>query len=101
MAEIFSNVALPDEDRMLDNEYALLFVCGERAVIDKKYNLLTHPNIKDTEDGGAGAYDHEEAPLAYDMPIFDETRYEDYELLSGKEISGGAFLMGGMPDEIL
>lgn len=82
---------MPDEVRMLDNEYALLFVRGERAVMDKKYNLLTHPNIKDTEDGGAGAYDYAEAPLAHDMPVFDETRYEDYELLSGEEISGEPF----------
>lgn len=82
---------MPDEVRMLDNEYALLFVRGERAVIDKKYNLLTHPNIRDTEDGGAGAYDYAEAPLAHDMPVFDETRYEDYELLSGEEISGEPF----------
>lgn len=82
---------MPDEVRMLDNDYALLFVRGERAVIDKKYNLLTHPNIKDTEDGGAGAYDYAEAPLAHDAPVFDETRYEDYELLSGEEIAGEPF----------
>jgi type IV secretion system protein VirD4 len=81
----------PDEVRMLDNDYALLFVRGERAVIDKKYNLLTHPNIKATEDGGAGAYDYAEAPLAHDAPVFDETRYEDYELLSGEEITGESF----------
>ena len=81
----------PDEVRMLDNEYALLFVRGERAVIDKKYNLLTHPNIKATEDGGAGTYDYAEASLAHDTPVFDETRYEDYELLSGEEITGESF----------
>lgn len=81
----------PDEVRMLDNEYALLFVRGERAVIDKKYNLLTHPNIKATEDGGAGTYDYAEASLAHDAPVFDETRYEDYELLSGEEITGESF----------
>ena len=82
---------MPDEVRMLDNEYALLFVRGERAVIDKKYNLLTHPNIKDTEDGGTKAYDYAEAPLAHDAPVFDETRYEDYELLSGEELTGEPF----------
>lgn len=82
---------MPDEVRMLDNEYALLFVRGERAVMDKKYNLLMHPNIKDTEDGGAGAYDYAETPLAHDMPVFDETRYEDYELLSGEELTGEPF----------
>lgn len=82
---------MPDEVRMLDNDYALLFVRGERAVIDRKYNLMTHPNIKDTEDGGAKPYDYAEAPLAHDLPVFDETRCEDYELLSGDELAGEPF----------
>ena len=43
----------PDEVRMLDNRYALLFIRGERAVQDDKYDLLRHPNIKLTADGGA------------------------------------------------
>lgn len=47
---------MPDEVRMLDNDYALLFIRGERAVSDKKYNLMKHPNIKLTEDGGAESY---------------------------------------------
>mgnify|MGYP005769833825 CR=1 FL=1 len=42
----------PDEVRMLDNQYALLFIRGERPIIDKKYNTFKHPNIKLTEDGG-------------------------------------------------
>ncbi len=47
---------MPDEVRMLDNDYALLFIRGERAVSDKKYDLMKHPNIKLTEDGGAESY---------------------------------------------
>lgn len=43
----------PDEVRLLDNENALLFIRGERPVMDKKYNLLKHPNIRLTADGGA------------------------------------------------
>ena len=46
----------PDEVRMLDNEYAILFIRGERAVTDKKYNLMKHKNIKLTEDRGAESY---------------------------------------------
>ena len=46
----------PDEVRMLDNEYAILFIREERAVTDKKYNLMKHKNIKLTEDGGAESY---------------------------------------------
>ena len=82
---------MPDEVRLLDNDYALLFVRGEHAVMDRKYDLLKHPNIKYTEDGGSPPYDYAEAPLAHDVPAFDETRYEDYELLSGEDIAGEPF----------
>ncbi len=82
---------MPDEVRLLDNDYALLFVRGEHAVMDRKYDLLKHPNIRDTEDGGAPPYDYAETPLAHDIPAFDETRYEDYELLSGEDIAGEPF----------
>lgn len=82
---------MPDEVRLLDNDYALLFVRGEYAVMDRKYDLLKHPNIRDTEDGGAPPYDYAEAPLAHDVPAFDETRSEDYELLSGEDIAGEPF----------
>ena len=82
---------MPDEVRLLDNDYALLFVRGEHAVMDRKYDLLKHPNIRDTEDGGAPAYDYAQAPLAHDLPVIDETRSEDYELLSGEDIAGEPF----------
>jgi len=82
---------MPDEVRLLDNDYALLFVRGEHAVMDRKYDLLKHPNIRDTEDGGAPPYDYAEAPLAHDVPAFDETRSRDYELLSGEDIAGEPF----------
>ena len=51
---------MPDEVRMLDNQYALLFVRGERPVRDLKYDILKHPNIKLTTDGGAEPYRHGE-----------------------------------------
>lgn len=47
---------MPDEVRMLNNEYAILFIRGEKAIMDKKYNLMKHKNIKLTEDGGAESY---------------------------------------------
>ena len=43
---------------MLDNSCAILFVRGERAVKDLKYDILKHPNIRLTEDGGAEPYVH-------------------------------------------
>jgi len=49
---------LPDEVRTLDNDYAILFIRGERPVMDREYDILKHPNIKRTEDGGAKPYIH-------------------------------------------
>ena len=54
----------PDEVRMLDNRYALLFIRGERPVKDLKYNILKHPNVALTTDGKAEAYQHGTDPLS-------------------------------------
>jgi len=48
----------PDEVRMLDNKYALLFIRGERPVKDLKYDILKHPNVKYTTDGSGEVYVH-------------------------------------------
>lgn len=48
----------PDEVRMLDNRYALLFIRGERPVQDLKYDILKHPNVAFTTDGGSAPYMH-------------------------------------------
>jgi len=48
----------PDEVRMLDNQYALLFIRGERPVKDLKYDILKHPNVVLTADGNADPYVH-------------------------------------------
>lgn len=81
----------PDEVRMLDNRNALLFIRGERPILDAKYDLMKHPNIRYTEDGGAGPFNYAKAPLAHDDFTFDETRYDDYELLLDEDIIGELF----------
>jgi len=48
----------PDEVRLLDNSYALLFIRGERAIKDFKYDILKHPNIQLTTDGKGENYEH-------------------------------------------
>lgn len=48
----------PDEVRMLDNRNAIVFIRGEKPIMDEKYDLLKHPNIKYTVDGGAAPYIH-------------------------------------------
>jgi len=87
---------MPDEVRMLDNRYALLFIRGERPVMDEKYDILKHPNIALTEDGGAAPYEHGGTENAVATLSFAgaaaETLFEfnepipDYELLSDEDI---------------
>ena len=50
----------PDEVRIIDNQYAILFIRGERPVLDFKYDILKHPNVALTADGKAGVYKHGE-----------------------------------------
>ena len=46
----------PDEVRMLDNSRALLFVRGERPIIDLKLDIARHPAARLTPEGGAPPY---------------------------------------------
>lgn len=63
----------PDEVRMLDNRYALLFIRGERPVEDLKFDILKHPNIALTADGGAGPYRHSEDSISIAALSIDES----------------------------
>lgn len=48
----------PDEVRLLDNRYGILFIRGEYPVMDLKYDLMKHPKIAFTEEGGAQPFIH-------------------------------------------
>ena len=86
----------PDEVRMLDNRYALLFIRGERPVKDLKFNILKHPFVKDTADGDAKPYLHGQErdavaaiELFYGEPeeeMMTETGQTEYGLLSEEEL---------------
>lgn len=78
----------PDEIRLLDSRKAILFVRGERPMLDDKYNLKKHPNVKWTEDGGAPPYDYAKAPRSHDDLNIDIERLDDYELLCEEDILG-------------
>lgn len=78
----------PDEIRLLDKRKAILFVRGERPMLDDKYNLKKHPNVKWTEDGGAPPYDYAKAPRSHDDLNIDIERLDDYELLCEEDILG-------------
>lgn len=71
---------------MLDNRLALVLIRGEAPVLDAKYDLMRHPNIKRTGDGGAMAYLHN-APCLYDVGDLDFifTSLDDIEILDDME----------------
>jgi type IV secretion system protein VirD4 len=76
----------PDEVRMLDNRFALLFIRGERAVMDEKYDILKHPNLKLAADGGGKPFRHGGAENALDWKAVALNEEGDYELLSEEEL---------------
>lgn len=86
----------PDEVRMLDNRYALLFIRGERPVMDLKYDIMKHPDVDMTADGKAGIYYHGEINQAiadislgdsFDGEINGEQPQTDlFELLSDEDL---------------
>lgn len=86
----------PDEVRMLDNRFALLFIRGERPIKDLKYNILKHPNVALTTDGHADPYQHGTDPLSVasisiNLEKLKQALQEDigdtnYVLLSDEEV---------------
>ena len=86
----------PDEVRMLDNRYALLFIRGERPIKDLKYDILKHPNVDYTTDGKEDAYVHGiatnvDASISFELAteeIKEATNNVEtsYELLTSEEI---------------
>lgn len=90
----------PDEVRLLDNKYALLFIRGERPVKDLKYDILKHPNVALTTDGKGEPYIHGKTDKATasiivldedidenEIDTFEkEQLLENYELLSEEEL---------------
>jgi type IV secretion system protein VirD4 len=77
---------MPDEVRLLNNADALLFVRGERAMRDRKINLLKHPNIKLTTDGGYETYIATSAQLLASDISYDPARHSDYDLLTEEDL---------------
>ena len=78
----------PDEVRMLDNRLALVLIRGEAPVIDAKYDLMRHPNIKRTADGGAAPYTHSARCLyGADDLDFTFTSLDDIEVFEDTEES--------------
>jgi len=89
-----------DEVRLLDNRYAILFIRGERPVMDLKYEVLKHPNIEFSGDGKSKPYIHGDdseaiASINIDFNSFtkinnnenkDEINFDNYEIRTSEEV---------------
>lgn len=76
----------PDEVRMMDNRYALLFIRGERPIKDEKYDILKHPNIALTADGKAKPYEHGKLDYAVaDISVVASTEADVYEFETSED----------------
>lgn len=87
----------PDEVRLLDNRFAILFIRGERPVLDLKYDLLKHPSLKYTADGEGNTFIHglakgETATIEFfageteGIPQIEAEDIALYELLSEEDL---------------
>ena len=71
----------PDEVRMLENQYAILFIRGERPILDYKYDILSHPNLDLSADGEGERYDHGKIEsISLGVEIVDPADYPDLNL---------------------
>ena len=96
------------EVRMLDNRYALLFIRGEMPIMDEKYDLLNHPNVRYTPEKGGAPYVHGGTELSVgSLSVAAITGKEknyvnlseiEFELLSDEEIEV-ELLSGGKQNE--
>ena len=87
---------------MLDNRYALLFIRGERPILDEKFDILKHPNVALSADGKAPPYEHGRtdnavatislAPAITAGGYYIEPSETEYELLSNDEIEARILL---------
>lgn len=71
----------PDEVRMIDNNYEVVIIRGERAVMDKKFALQKHRNIKFTEDGGAEPYEKKETADYSDVDLHQDFDVDAIEVI--------------------
>lgn len=97
------------EVRMLDNQHAILFIRGEKPILDEKYDILRHPNVALTTDGNARPYVHggteqsvatiSFAPVGTALTGPAEESTTKYELLSNEELEAIVLSQEEKPNE--
>ncbi|MDB7984372.1 VirD4-like conjugal transfer protein, CD1115 family [Faecalicoccus pleomorphus] len=84
----------PDEVRMQDNDKAILFIRGERPILDQKYDITGHPRFKDSAQGNGRLFLHGEISESIgEICLTDSIREakeistkEEYVVLDAEEI---------------
>lgn len=95
-----SELMSPEEIRRMDNDLAIIFIRGEKAVKDLKYNTFKHPNFKLTEDGGYKPYIHGNTKNAI-ATISIDTNASDIKCKEYKDIGKYEILIDEEIDEYL
>lgn len=79
---------MPDEVRMINNKQCVLFIRGERPIIDLKFDIKKHPNINFTPDGNGKNYYHgttNESIGEVSISLIDEnTEFNEIEKIKNK-----------------
>lgn len=84
--QIARDLMTPDEVRKLDGNYCVTFINAQDAIIDKKYDILKHPNIQFTKDGGAESYIHGNEDCSINDWQNIELLDDDYEIYSEENL---------------
>jgi len=83
----------PDEVRMMDNRYALLFIRGERPIMDDKIDILHHPNVRGTTDGKGEPFKHGMVSHNKAVSIFVDDTIDPKKLPEPAHTDGGYVLL--------
>ena len=88
-----------DEVRLLDNSNALIFIRGEKPIMDKKFDILSHPNIKLTADGGAVPYTHNKQGKYFRKNMANKFTAPDEVVIDEKIIQSSGISFVDLPVE--
>ena len=88
-----------DEVRLRDNSNALIFIRGEKPIMDKKFDILSHPNIKLTADGGAVPYTHNKQGKYFRKNMANKFTVPDDVVIDEKFIQSSGISFVDLPVE--
>ena len=88
-----------DEVRLLNNAKALVFIRGEKPIEDKKFDILSHPNIKLTADGGAVPYTHSKAGKYFRKYMVTKLKDDEEVIINQEYINKSGIEFVDLPEE--